>query len=224
MARITRNSDGGFVYHVLNRAVGRGILFEQPDDYAAFEAVLFQAWERTEMRLISYVIMPSHWHLVVWPKNDGDLSSWAQWLTVTHARRWHSHRQSAGTGPVYQGRFRSFPIQKDEHYLTICRYLERNPKRAKLVNRAEQWRWSSLYHRVNHLELPWLTDGPLPWPTDWKKIVNAGEDKEELATIRRSVVKGTPFGTPSWQVKTATELGLESTFRDRGRPRKNPRE
>ena len=85
---------------------------------------------------------------MVWPRKDGELSTWAQWLTVTHVRRWHAHHHSAGTGPVYQGRFKSFPVQEDDHYFTVCRYVERNPLRANRVARAEHWRWSSLWHRV----------------------------------------------------------------------------
>lgn len=129
-------------YHVLNRAVGRATLFEKSADYAAFEKVIRQAWERTEMRLVSFALMPNHWHLVVWPSRDGQLSEWAQWLTVTHLRRWHAHHHTEGTGPIYQGRFKSFPIQEDDHYLTVCRYAERNPLRANLVASAEQRRWS----------------------------------------------------------------------------------
>jgi putative transposase len=113
--RRTRCSDGGYVYHVLNRAVGRATLFQKPGDYAAFEKILRGAWERFGMRLLNYVVMPNHWHLVVWPEQDGSLSQYLQWLTVTHVRRWHAHYHSAGTGPIYQGRFKSFPIQEDDH-------------------------------------------------------------------------------------------------------------
>jgi putative transposase len=220
MARRTRSSDAGYVYHVLNRAVGRATLFDKSGDYAAFEKVLRQAWERTNMRLLSYVLMPNHWHLVVWPQNDGDLSIWAQWLTVTHVRRWHAHHHTEGTGPLYQGRFKSFPIQQDDHYFTVCRYVERNPRRANLVERAEKWRWSSLFHRFHTTQVPWLSEGPLPWPDSWTEHVNGVETEGELAALRRAVVRGSPYGDQVWQVQTATALGLESAFRERGRSKK----
>ena len=86
MARRTRCSDAGYVYHVLNRGVGRATIFDKTGDYAAFEKILREAWERTGMRLLSYVLMPNHWHLVVWPHHDGVLSTYVQWLTVTHVR------------------------------------------------------------------------------------------------------------------------------------------
>lgn len=215
-----RCSDAGFVYHVLNRAVGRSTLFDKSPDYAAFEKVLRQAWERTGMRLVSYSIMPNHWHLVVWPDRDGQLSEWAQWLTVTHVRRWHAHHHTEGTGPVYQGRFKSFPIQEDEHYFTVCRYAERNALRANLVVRAEDWRWSSLWHRHHATQIPWLMEGPLPLPSDWIARVNAPQTEAELIALRQSVSRGAPFGEESWQQRTATTLCLQSAFRPRGRPRK----
>ena len=87
MARRTRCSDAGYAYHVLNRAEGRATLFRKPADYAAFENILRQAWERLGMRLLSYLVMPNHWYLVVWPLQDGALSTYVQWLTVTHDRR-----------------------------------------------------------------------------------------------------------------------------------------
>jgi len=118
------------VYHVLNRAAGRVRLFTRAGDYAAFEAVLEQAWARLPTRLLSYCVMPSHFHLVLWPREDGELSEFMRWLTVTHTQRWHAHRGTAGAGLLYQGRFKSFPIQEDPNLLTVCRYVERNALRA----------------------------------------------------------------------------------------------
>jgi putative transposase len=195
-------------------------LFRKQADYAAFEQVLQQAWERTEIRLLHYVIMPTHWHMVVWPTADDQLSAWAQWLTVTHARRWHLHHRTTGTGPIYQGRFKSFPIQENDHYFSVCRYVEQNPLRARLVPRAEEWRWSSLWQRVNDTRVPWLAAGPLPEPDEWVKMVNRAETEAELAALHRSVNRGAPFGEETWQRKTAKKLGLDSSLRPTGRPKK----
>ena len=143
MGRPLRAAPGGTVYHVLNRANARMTLFEDDGDYLAFQRVLAQACDRVGMRLLAYCVMPNHWHLVVWPRGDGDLSRFMNWLTLTHTQRWHRHRNSVGNGHVYQGRFKSFPIETSEYLLTVCRYVERNPVRAGLVTRAEQWPWSS---------------------------------------------------------------------------------
>ena len=98
------------VYHVLNRANARMTIFAAPGDYEAFEKVLAEAVERTETRLLAYTLLPNHWYLVVWPRKDGELSRFVGWLTLTHTQRWHAFRQSTGSGHVYQGRFKSFPI------------------------------------------------------------------------------------------------------------------
>lgn len=221
MPRRLRCADGGYVYHVLNRAVGRATLFDKVADYAAFEKILRQAWERLAMRLVAYVVMPNHWHLVVWPERDGALTTYLQWLTVTHVRRWHAHHHTVGTGPIYQGRFKSFPIQEGEHFLTVCRYVERNPLRAGLVARAEAWRWSSLWHRQQQTHVPWLTAGPLQLADNWPQYVNRAETQAELEALRRSAARGAPFGDTVWQQRTAQRLGLESALRQRGRPKKS---
>jgi putative transposase len=91
MPRRPRLATGGFIYHVLNRAVGRARIFAKSADYAAFEKVLRQAEAFVPMRLLSYCLMPNHWHLIVWPQKDGDLSEYMRWLTVTHTQRWHAH-------------------------------------------------------------------------------------------------------------------------------------
>jgi len=136
MPRRPRAASGGYVYHVLNRAVGRATLFDKPTDYLAFAKVLRQAQDWLPVRLLAYCVLPNHWHLVLWPAHDGDLSEHLRWLTVTHTQRWHAHRHTAGTGPLYQGRFKSFPVQEDDHLLTVCRYVERNALRAGLLARA----------------------------------------------------------------------------------------
>ena len=228
MPRRPRMAMGGLAYHVLNRAVGRATLFEKPADYVAFERVLGQAWERVGTRIVSYCVMPNHWHMVLWPREDAELSEFMRWLTVTHTQRWHANRHTAGTGPVYQGRFKSFPIEQDDHLLTVCRYVERNPLRANLVKRAENWRWGSLWRRghgkaAERASLLALLDWPVAPPRNWVAVVNRAETPDELDAVRRSVVRGAPFGHAPWQKRTAARLGLESTLRPRGRPkRKEP--
>jgi putative transposase len=197
-------------------------IFDDDGDYEAFETVLIEAVERTETRLLAYCLMPNHWHLVVWPRKDGELSRFVGWLTLTHTQRWHAHRRSAGTGHVYQGRFKSFPIQQDDHFYTVTRYVERNAQRANLVRRAEQWRWSSLHRwlRGNSADQALLASWPLPRKSGWVDHVNEPLTEAELAAVRQSVDRGRPFGEPAWRDRAARRLSLESTLRHHGRPRK----
>src|SRR5438552_14055968 len=165
-------------------------------DYAAFERVLKQAYAFVPMRLLAYCILSNHWHLVLWPFHDGDLSEYLRWLTVTHTQRWHAHRHTAGTGALYQGRFKSFPVQADEHFLALCRYVERNPLRANLVRRAESWRWCSLWRRLRAVEEDrrLLSVWPVACPTGWLEEVNAVQTEAQLEALRRCVRRGQPFG------------------------------
>jgi len=221
-----RSSVGGVVYHVLNRGNGRQTLFEDEGDYTAFEEVMGGAYARTPVRIVAYCLMPNHWHLVVWPRRDGELSTFMQWLTVTHTQRWHAHHRTSGTGHLYQGRFKSFPVQRDAHFLTLTRYVERNPLRANLVERAEEWRWSSLWRRSRKGDGPGLLVPPGEWPArpprDWLAVVNRAENPKELEALRRCVSRGCPYGEGDWVLRTAKRLGLETTLRPRGRPRRQP--
>jgi len=160
--------------------------------------------------------------MVLWPKRDGDLAAFMQRLSITHVRRWQEHRHLVGTGHIYQGRYKSFPVQSDEHYLTVCRYVERNALRANLVTRAEDWRWSSLWRcqSTNAKLRACLHQGPVDRPRNWVACVNRAETEEELDALRRCVARGQPFGERTWLRRTLVRLGLESSVRPRGRPRK----
>ena len=224
MPRPRRAAEGGLIYHTLNRANARLAIFEDDEDYAAFERVLAQAIARDGMRLLAYCLMPNHFHLLLWPREDGDLPRFMRWLTMTHTQRWHAHHRTAGTGHLYQGRYKSFPVESDEHFLTVCRYVERNALRAGLVERAEDWRWGSLHARraKEAAERPAVAAWPIERPRDWTARVNRAFGAREEEAVQRSVRRGQPFGSETWRTAVAARLGLESTFRPRGRPRKPP--
>ena len=211
------------VFHVLNRGNDCRTLFDVDGDYEAFVRVLHETQERCPMRVLAYTLMSNHWHLLLWPERDGELAAFMQRLTTTHVRRWHKFRQSVGRGHLYQGTYKSFPVQDDDHFYTVCRYVERNPLRANLVRRAENWQWSSLAQRLGSQPCdtpPQLSVWPVSRPRNWATLVNAVQTAGELAALRKSVARGQPFGDPAWQEDTARQLGLESTLRPRGRPRK----
>ncbi|MEK7762155.1 MAG: transposase [Nitrospirota bacterium] len=216
-----RLAAGDLAYHVLNRRVGRLLIFEKPADYAAFENILAEAHAQTTIRIAAYCLMPNHWHLLLWPRQDGALSEVLRWITVTHTQRWHTHHHTAGTGPVYQGRFKSFPVQTDEHFLTVARYVERNALRVKLVTRAEDWQWSSLWRwdqRDDKLTT-WLSDWPIERPRDWLAHVKRPQTASELESLRTSVQRGRPFGEEDWVRRMVKRFGMEATLRPRGRPK-----
>lgn len=226
MPRRLRTIVGGYAYHVLNRANGRLRLFRKDADFAAFEALLAEAHDRLALRILAYVVMGNHWHFVVWPMRGRgeDVSEFFRWFTLTHSQRWHASHGTSGMGHVYQGRFKSFPIATDEHLLAAMRYVERNPLRAGLVRRAEDWRWGSLHRRVagSSEERALLTDPPTTLGRNWLRHVNQPQSEAEELALRACIARGKPFGSKQWTTKVARQLNLQSTLRPRGRPRKTP--
>jgi putative transposase len=211
------------VQHVLNRGNGRMKLFRKPADYQAFVDLLGESLDRTPgMRLLGWCLMPNHWHLVLWPRGDEDLSAFMRWLSNTHVRRWRQHWHGVGEGHVYQGRYKSFLVQEDAHYLALLRYVESNALRTRLVEKAQDWPWSSLATRASSSGRLLLDAGPLDRPRDWMRRVNQSLAEPALASIRQSVIRGRPLGEERWILRTATRLGLGFTLRPRGRPKKTP--
>jgi putative transposase len=127
--------------------VARLPLFQKDGDHDAFERVLALVWQRHPVRILAYGLMPNHGHFGLWPQTDGQRTAFRHGPTNTLTMRWHGHYHSGGTGHVYQGRFKSFPVEADDHLDTVLRYVEHNALRGNLVRRAEDWRWCSLGRR-----------------------------------------------------------------------------
>ena len=221
MPRNRRTSPPGFVFHVLNRAAKKHRLFDTDTDYAAALEVLALAVDRFQVALFAYCIMPNHWHFVMLPYADRELSRFMHWFETTHARRWQLVRAVDGLGAVYQGRFKSIPVEADAHFLRVCRYVERNALRAHLVHRAEDWRWSSLWQRLNDGVGPVLSPWPVPTPVDWIEHVNTPQNDGELAALRDAINGRQAFGDQEWSQRIAALCGRQPS-RPRGRPRKCP--
>jgi putative transposase len=222
MGRALRAARGGYVYHVLNRANARLPLFESDADYEAFERILADGVARFRPRLLAYCLMPNHWHLLVHPREDDALSKFVGWVTLTHTQRLHAFRGTTGCGHIYQGRFKSFPVQDDDHFYTVCRYVERNALRAELVKSAETWRFGSLSRMTqgDATAKELLSSWPVPRPRNWTALVNRPQSEADLAAVRRAIARGNPLGDEKWTRRTAAKLDLQSTLRPRGRPKK----
>jgi putative transposase len=217
MPRRPGRATGQLVFHVLNRAIQNAALFETPDDYGFFLHLFIEATARVPMRLLAYALMPNHWHLVLWPEQDGQLSAFMRWLTARHAESIRTRRDDRGRGAVYQGRFKSIAVQCDAHFLRLCRYVERNPARARLVDGAEQWEWSSAHRDAAAPERPRLTPWPVAKPVDWLDELNGPERGRELNLVRTAIRRGRHFGDPSWRQQILGSLGWRGG-RGPGRP------
>jgi putative transposase len=222
MPRAPRVDVGDQVYHVINRANGRLTIFHTPEEYRHFEALLTDAVKRTDMRLLAYALMPNHWHLVLYSRNDGDVSTFMQWLTLTHTQQYRAKTGTIGFGHIYQGRYKSFIVENDSYLLALIKYVERNPVRAKLVSKVENWQWGSGYRRLDGTpkERKLLAALPLDPPDSYRVWLNTSDKEDELKNIRTSVNKGTPFGTMEWTELMVERFGLGLTMRSPGRPKK----
>ena len=207
MPRTARASVGGTWYHALNRGNRREALFHKPGDYDAFVAAMIDARAR-----VPVVSRPHH---------DGDLGRGMPWLLTTYARRYHRHYGTSGH--VGQGRFQAFPVQDDDHLVTVLRYVERNALRAELVSRAEQWKWSSAAAHCGAaadalLEMePWRKRWTV---TEWGQYLADGELQTDLVELRQFTHAGRPLGTPDF-VAALEKSTMRPLFpRKGGRPKK----
>jgi len=219
MPRTSRAAVGGQCYHLINRGNCRAQIFYDRGDYRRFLALMREAQARVAIEVFACCLMPNHFHLLARARMGSDFAEWMHWLLTTHVRRHHVFNGSSGR--LWQGRFKSFPIQEDGQFLTVARYVERNAVRAGLVRCAEEWPWGSLNWRHDP-QCPFpLASSPVPLPGNWTEFVNAPQTPEELEAVRVCVNRQRPYGTSAWTAQTASQFGLSSSLRPVGRPRKN---
>ena len=174
------------VFHVLNRGNDRRTIFENRGDYRAFLRLIGEIQQVVSMRLLAYCLMPNHWHLLLWPERDGDLGTFMHRLTITHVRRWQLRHQTVGYGHLYQGPYKSFPVQDDSHFYAACRYVERNALRANLVLRAQDWQWGSLARSMGEQSVQQTAQLFQLASVSATELVRVGERGTERGRVERS--------------------------------------
>lgn len=223
MPRFARVDIKDQIYHVINRANGRLKIFEKDTDYRLFEELLEKAQKETAMRVLAYIVMPNHWHLVLQPREDGDLGTFMHRLTNAHTRHVRVSTRTIGYGHLYQGRYKSFLVSEDSYLLALIKYVERNPVRARFSSLCEDWQWGSAWRRLKGTpqQQKLLSESPTPLPKNYQTWINTSEKEENLEILRRSVNKGVPFGMNTWVDAMIKKYKLETTKRSVGRPRKS---
>jgi len=189
MPRKPRTETRGEIHHVLNRGNHRATLFHDETDYSVFLDTLKETKAQIPIRIYAFATMSNHFHLVVQPNDIDTLSRFIhRWMTKHAARRKLRH---GGGGHIWQGRFKAFPIQGDEHFLTVVRYVLLNPVRAGLVQTPKEYLWSSM----NHQELIDRWPVPKPHTHDW---LERPIHPSELKALRTSVNRQIAFGSPAY--------------------------
>jgi REP element-mobilizing transposase RayT len=158
MARPLRIEFPGAVYHVTSRGDRGEPIFAGDDDRRGFLLILAQALSRFDAQILAYCLMPNHYHLVLHTRK-ANLSSFMRHVNGVYTQAFN--RRNAQVGHLFQGRFKAIVVDRDAYLLEVCRYVELNPVRARLVKKPEQWRWSSYRAHVGLEGSPeWLdTDG-----------------------------------------------------------------
>lgn len=218
MPRIARGLGDCCIYHVLNRGNGQSEVFHGSSDYETFLEIVKEAKDRYAVNVLAYCLMPNHFHMAVKPEKGEHLSKWMQWIMTSHVRKYH--RYYGSNGHVWQGRYKSFLIQRDNHLLTVLRYIEGNPVRAGIVDSAKDWRWSSHRENLGIARMILVNELPLKLPNEWDTCVDNPLTENEVERLRKCVNRQAPYGESVWQRGVCAALGLESTMRQRGRPRK----
>lgn len=221
MTRKPRIDVGQEIYHVLNRSVAKQHIFKTPEDYKLFEDVLTETVEITETKLLAYCVMSNHWHIVLQTRNDGDLSTFMKRLSAVHTQRYRSITKTIGQGPVYQGRYKSFIVDQDNHLLSLLSYVERNPLAANLVKNPLDYRYSSLYRRYKGTskEKEILANWPMEEPEDYLSIIKKPLSNTETEKLERSLQKEVPFGDEAYVLHNAKKFKISNILRGKGRPR-----
>jgi len=189
--------------HIVNRGNQRATIFTSAADYLGFVAALTDAADRTCVRLVSFCLLPNHWHLVLWPVTGCEISSYMQILMNAHIRDLQRRHGTAGTGHIYQGRFKNSDLLTERYFLNACRYVEANAFCAGLVPRAEDWRWSSLVTYGPAEDINILSPWPFPRPSAWLRDVNRPRSQSIEQAINRRL--GRPSKAARALVKMQTQ-------------------
>ena len=218
MPRIPRGEMVGGIYHIINRGNMKMQVFDDMEDYEYFLKLLEIASKREQVEIHAYCLMPNHFHLLLIPKETKSLSRFMQWVMTSHVR--YYHKKNRTSGHIWQGRYKSFIVEKESYYISLMRYIEANALRAKLVLKAQDWDYGSLMEREQkHRTL--LSEPYIEIYEDWVEYVNTPIKRGELATIRNSVNRQAPLGEEQWQLEIATKYGMLSTLNQRGRPKRD---
>lgn len=200
MARIARVVVPGLAHHVTQRGNRCMPTFFSDDDYRAYLELVGQWCRQEGVAVWAYCLMPNHIHLILVPSRAEGLSR-----ALGEAHRRYTRRvnfRQGWRGFLWQGRFSSV-VMDERHLMAAARYVERNPVRARMAARAEDWPWSSAAAHVAGkpdalAESAWLTERTAGWICTWREYLLEQEEREWVEQFRRHQTTGRPMGDESF--------------------------
>ncbi len=213
----------GKVLHAMNRRVDRQTLFCTDEDYALFRSLMSEAVYKFNLRILEWVLMPNHWHMLIFPETKNQVSEFMHWLCGIHAKKWRAEKDNEGNGALYQDRFKAFLVKPGLHVDRLRNYLAMNPVKANLVDNPFDWIWGSAkrVHRDCLISTIPISKGPPPSPSDLKELLSTPLNLTEtqIDRLEKSFLKGLPYGDDVWTEQMIEEYHLEHTLRKAGRPK-----
>lgn len=218
MPRIARVLADNQIYHIINRGNRREAVFHDNYDYEKFLKLLLELKEKYSIKIYAYCLMPNHFHIVIYTKYAEFLSQAMHWISSSYVRYYNKRYNISGH--LWQGRYKSFIVQEDAYLLVLLKYVEANPKRAKIVNSCMDFKYSSVKQRIGNNAFL-IDEVPIILPSNWLEFINSDESKVDVDSIRNCIDRQSPFGDEFWKYDVSKKYGLESTLNSRGRPKKN---
>ena len=200
MARPLRIEFPGALYHITSRGNARQTIFFDEEDFTDFLTVLDQVAKRYHLLLHSYCLMPNHYHLLI-ETPEGNLARGMRQLNGTYTQ--HTNQRHQRVGHLFQGRYRSILIDKENYLLELSRYIALNPVRANLVEDPKDWPWSAYPQLIGfNPRIPCLS-------SDWILAQFAPERKAAIKAYQAFVLSGMDAASPLKRVKGQLFLGPE---------------
>ena len=218
MPRIARVLTDNQIYHIINRGNRRESVFHDNYDYEKFLRLLIESKEIYALKIYAYCLMPNHFHLVIYTKYANFLSQAMHWISSSYVRYYNKRYNLSGH--LWQGRYKSFIVQEDTYLLVLLKYVEVNPKRARIVKDCIDYKYSSANTRVKNEKDLLIDETPICLPDDWYSYINSDEKNIDIESIRNSINRQSPLGDENWRYMVSKKYNLESTINSIGRPKR----
>lgn len=222
MPRIARAVAVGYPHHITQRGNYRQKIFAGPADYKRYTSLLKDESKRYHVAIIAYCLMPNHVHFIALPGKEDSLANVFKYVNMKYSQ--YYNRKMRAYGHLFQGRYYSC-IMDERHTIACARYIERNPIRAKLVNKPHLWEWSSAkahcgISKHDTLAVNNLFDVIEYNQKDWKGFIEEQDDPDEIKQLRENTRKGRPLGSGEFVEKLEEKLNRSLKLKPKGRPKK----